>query len=85
MSNTPIDVLQLGLDPLGRVVLTDDILDTIDESVHIVSAGANSESCQGTSNGSCTNSTWCSDTSNGWCTNSLSCSGSGNVRCVSEG
>lgn len=81
MSNTRIDVVNLGLDEFGRVVLSDDLLDSIEGCDQIVSAGANS-GC-GT-NSSCTNN-MCSGSSNGWCTNTLQCDGASNwLSCRNE-
>ena len=77
MSNIRIDVISLGLDDLGRVVLSDDLLDAVDQCDHIVSAGANTECGGYSSNASCTNYS-CGGSSNGWCTNTLQCDGTAN-------
>jgi hypothetical protein len=78
MSNTPIDLACLGVDELGRVVLSDDLLVRLEECASIVSAGANL-SCPNSSNTNCTNGA-CGGSTNGSCTNQISCGGASNAR-----
>lgn len=82
MPNTRIDIGTLGLDELGRVILSDDLLDMIEGCDDIQSAGANGP-CVGTTNGACTNS-MCSNSANGSCTNTVSCSFAHNVHCYDD-
>lgn len=77
MARLTIDLNGLSLDEFGRVVLSDDLLDQIEDCTAILSAGANSQ-CTGSANGSCTNIS-CGNSSNGWCTNTIHCSGSSNA------
>lgn len=85
MSDKKFDLVELGVDEMGRVLLSDEALDLIVQDGDIVSAGANSDICNGTSNGSCTNSWSCGQTSNGWCSNTSACHGSGNIACDGGG
>lgn len=75
MSNPVIELEAFALDELGRVVLSEEMIDRIDCCQTMISAGANI-SCTGSSNGSCTNSSYCSDSTNSWCTNSFTCTNS---------
>jgi hypothetical protein len=70
MTKIRIDPVTLGLDTLGRVVLSDDILERIEDCPHIVSAGANT-GCP-PSNTGCTNNP-CPGSMNTWCTNLSGC------------
>lgn len=76
MSNTRLDIANLGLDALGRIVLSDDQLEGFEDAADIVSAGANT-SCVGTTNSSCSNGS-CSNSSNVNCTNHVVCAFSTN-------
>lgn len=63
MPGTKIDVTKLVLDELGRAVLSDDLLDQIENSESTLSAGGSNLHCPGTTNGSCTNGS-CAGSSN---------------------
>lgn len=63
-----INVEDLNLDSLGRVVLTDIDLDGLGESLGVTFAGGANDSCHGT-NAPCTNSD-CTGSSNTGCSNS---------------
>jgi hypothetical protein len=67
MSNSKIDIASLGLDDLGRVVLSDDFLDKIGECTVILTAGGSNDAC---SNGSCAGTTNNMTCSNGYCQDS---------------
>ena len=71
MGQQIIELESLALDELGRVVLPDDFVDTIQLDALIMTAGAN-PICGDSSNGACTNGT-CGSSVNTWCTNSNSC------------
>lgn len=78
-----VNLSELAVDEYGRVVLTGEFLDYLDSSSHVVSAGANSLSCQGSGNGNCINSGLCQNTTNSVsCTNPTTCGGSSNTRCT---
>lgn len=79
MPNKKLDVTDLSLDPLGRIVLSDDLLDEIKESDGILDAGANSLNCHGSTNLDCTNTGACTSTTNHLCTNANFCLGSSNI------
>lgn len=64
----------LTLDALGRIVLSDDKLAHIENSIEPVPSA-------GGSNAKCTNGP-CSGTTNGTCSNAPDCSGSHNNFCV---
>ena len=72
-----VDVLNLGLDELGRVCLSDDLLDMVDSCEDFASAGANE--CPGSTNSSCSNSN-CGYSLNSLCSNT-SCTLSTNRVC----
>jgi hypothetical protein len=73
MRNSTIDFQDLVLDEFGRVVLSDNLLDRIEESVGILSAGSISNAnCPGTSNESCQN-LMCNGSSNRACNNLTAC------------
>lgn len=69
----------IELDELGRVVLSDDMLEVATDNVGVSSAGANGY-CTGSSNPtSCSNSASCNYSQNGtYCTNGGSCGNSSN-------
>ena len=84
MVDTNLGIEGLELDELGRVVLSDEMLNLAVTCTEITSAGANI-SCPGSSNPtSCTNSTTCNYSQNGgYCNNGSSCSSATNrVFCV---
>lgn len=70
-----IDFSSFGLDALGRVRLSDDLLAVVDEWEGTLSAGGNNEVCPGPGpvNQSCINGQ-CDDSVNGSCVN-LMCEG----------
>lgn len=74
MSNTRLDVSLVGLDGLGRIVLSDDLLAALEESQGPISAGESNHHCPGPGeiNHSCSN-TYCDNSSNGMCTNTAVC------------
>jgi len=73
--DSKIDLSGLGLDALGRAVLSDDLLAVIDEFEGPISAGGNNLHCPGPGeiNHSCSND-YCDDSVNWGCTNSAACS-----------
>jgi hypothetical protein len=79
----PVDfVAGLALDDMGRAILPDEILDQLDDTPAVLSAGAN-QSCGGTTNGTCTNG-GCGSSSNTYCTNQIGCYLSSNKFCNDE-
>lgn len=78
MSLPPNFVEGLALDHLGRVILTDDILDQLDTTSEVLSAGAN-QSCSGSTNGTCSNGA-CGQSTNGFCSNTFACNEASNTR-----
>jgi len=78
MSSTYLDMSDLSLDSLGRVVLSDELLEQIDRTVAIIAGEGSNTSCGGSANGSCTNGS-CGSSVNGSCTNAASCNGSANL------
>jgi hypothetical protein len=73
MSHNPND---LKLDRLGRVVLSDDVLDRLRESTIILAAGG--------ANDFCTNAE-CGGTTNNWQCSNGHCDGSTNPRTCADG
>lgn len=73
----------LSLDSDGRVVLPENILDSLNEFKEIVSAGgSNTDACQGTTNGSCSNTGNCTASNNtAQCNNTEFCGDTMNTRC----
>lgn len=85
MSTLGKQLESLTLDSYGRVILTDDYLKGIEECRLTTSAGANSLTCDGTTNSICSNTYNCNNSSNNAsCTNSWWCEGSANQRCKRE-
>ncbi len=79
MSNSKIEIDGLSLDEFGRVVLAEDVLDQIEQSFEILTAGGVSNTgCSGT-NQTCSN-TNCGDSWNSNCSNS-GCEGTTNNHC----
>jgi hypothetical protein len=76
MSKVTLAISGIALDDLGRTILSDEILEHIENFVDTSSAGANL-SCTGTTNGSCTNG-FCGGSANTSCTNQTSCMGATN-------
>lgn len=75
-----MDLEGLGVDDLGRAVLPDDLLELVDRSEHVLSAGGSTNGpCGGSTNSSCSNGS-CTSTSNGSCSN-VACGGSTNRFC----
>jgi len=74
MPDTRTDLASLALDALGRVVLSDDLLITIEEYEGTVSAGGNNSNCSGPGpvNWGCING-YCDHQTNEACTNLASC------------
>jgi len=74
MPDTRINLASLVLDALGRVVLSDDLLITIEEYEGTVSAGGNNVSCPGPGpvNSGCING-YCDSQMNDACMNLASC------------
>ena len=72
----------LSLDSMGRVVLPNHLIESVEGHEGFISAGANWK-CDGTSNSACTNNT-CNGTFNGACSNRMQCGGTTtNVLCDS--
>lgn len=73
MTDHAINMGELNLDNLGRIILPDEILERINASPFVISAGGANDSC---SNGECansTNSTACTNTSCTGSKNQLYC------------
>lgn len=83
MANQLIDLDSFALDSLGRVILSDELLDRVRGEVISPLAGGytNEFYCSGTWNGSCSNLTSCGSSSNAGCTNNFECRGSSNGSC----
>jgi len=70
-----------ALDPLGRLILSDDaLMRELEGNATVDVAGANGSNCVGSQNGDyCTNPFDCRFSQNGtWCSNSQYCTGSSN-------
>jgi len=70
MSSQIIELTTFELDPLGRLIVSDEMLESLDKTFDITTSGANGF-CSGSGNTSCSNGTC------GGSTNSLSCTNSG--------
>jgi hypothetical protein len=68
----------LQIDNLGRIILTDDIINLIEDHDQLISSGGTNWRCNGTANGSCSNAL-CSESLNGSCTNQSACGSSANA------
>ena len=80
MRGKRIDLSGIALDDAGRAVLSDDILENVEEHCETASAGGLNGSCPDTSNGDCFNS-YCRGSSNSTsCTNQTECAGASNHR-----
>jgi hypothetical protein len=77
MPKSEIDISAMTLDELGRVVLSDAMLERVEKHDQLLSAGGSNLQCGGSTNGSCTNSA-CSGSTNGSCTNQITCGASSN-------
>jgi len=73
-----IDLSSVSLDRLGRVVLSEALLDHIERYDAVLSAAGYNTSCGNTVNGGCTNGS-CNGTANGSCSNQVSCTSSANL------
>lgn len=78
MLNNKAIVQTLSLDDLGRVVLSDSMLEQIEGCDQALLAGGTNTRCGGTANSSCVNSA-CNGTLNGSCTNQVTCQESANT------
>lgn len=72
-----IDLSDLSLDEMGRVILSADLLERIQDCDSQLTAAGSNYNCGGTANGGCTN-TRCNDSLNGTCTNLMTCGSSAN-------
>ena len=79
MADADFAIAGIELDELGRVVLSDQMLDMTVACTDITSAGANM-SCPGSANPtSCSNSTCGYSQNGGYCNNGSSCGGAWNT------
>ena len=77
MSNLQFALRDLALDNFGRVVLTDGLIEKIENYDTDLSAGGTNTSCGGTANGGCSNNR-CDGSVNASCTNQITCRSSAN-------
>lgn len=75
MTTLVTSITKLELDEFGRTVLSDDLLEAVEDMVDFPTAGG--------ANSACNNGSGCNGTTNGVCTNSI-CEGSSNGRCYAE-
>ena len=80
MARSKVDVHHLLLDELGRVILSEEELEHIAQSLVLPAGGSNS-ACDDTTNGTCTNLVTCNGSLNISCTNSFLCDDVTNTRC----
>ena len=78
MHATNIILTDFALDDLGRVILSDAIIEQIHGYEDLQSAGGANLSCGGSANGGCTNAR-CDGSMNGSCTNSMTCESAANM------
>lgn len=78
MSKGVIDLENLVLDEMGRVVLDERGLASLEAHANVASAGANSFCQGGTNGGQCGNGSCGYSTNSGYCINQYSCTGSSN-------
>ena len=71
-------VQTLSLDLLGRVILSDSLLEQIERCDQALLAGGSNTRCGGTVNSSCVNGA-CNGTLNGSCTNQATCQQAANT------
>jgi len=83
MTSTILQGIDWQMDSLGRIVLSDHLLDAVTVDIEAVVAGGDSINsvCNAGSNGFCSNGTQCIYGSNAFCTNSGYCQNTHNGSC----
>lgn len=69
---------ELSLDNLGRVILSDAIIEQLEKCENLLFSGGANLNCGGSANGGCSNAR-CDGSLNGSCTNSMSCTSAANM------